>query len=596
MTRAFVFLTLLVACARPASVDTTPRPPAAPEVAWRTWSEETFAEAARDGKHLLVSVQATWCHWCHVMNDETFGDPRVRGELAEGFIAIRVDGDARPDLAERFRDYAWPATALFTPDARLVLALRGYRAPDAFLGVLRDVRAGRDPVEPQTAAPPLAQEALLTAARAQLADFVDVAAGGFGTPQKYPYAAPIVFAIEHGLEPRDSDFVARTLEGHSRLIDPVDGGAYQYSLRGDWDHPHFERITIVQADVLLAFATHAHVTRDPRFLADAARVESFLRDVFRNDDGTFASSQDADLDADTPGTLYFALDATERAARGVPRIDRAPYADRNGRVIEALVRLHVGRLACGVDPGDALLLARTAAERIEATHREPSGALRHGPADTMAGDDGLIHLADVAWMLRAQLALLEATGEPTWRERAIRTARFLASELRHEDGGFAAHTLDPRAVGDLARRRRPLVENAVAARALLHLSRLTDHDAPDEALAWREAADAALAFDAASLRARGRQIGELALALEERRSDYGVVSIVGPASDPRTEALHRAALALAGPRLVELGTPEASRYPYPGAPAAYLCNADACSVPVEDPSELAEHFTRFLAE
>ena len=595
MTRVLVLLMLVASCARQTPAATTPHVEA-PEVVWRAWSEETFAEAVREGKHLLVSVQATWCHWCHVMNERTFGDPAVRAELAEGFVAIRVDGDARPDLAERFRDYAWPATALFTPDARLVVALRGYRAPDVFLGVLRDVRAGREPMATRAAAPPLEQEALLGAARAQLADFADVAVGGFGTPQKYPYAAPVVFAIEHGLDPIDADVLSRTLEGHARLLDPVDGGAYQYSLRGDWDHPHFERITIVQADVLLAFATHAHVTRDPRFLDDAARVESFLRDVFRNEDGTFASSQDADLDAETPGTTYFALDANARAALGVPRIDRAPYADRNGRVIEALARLHVARLACGVDAGDALRLALDAAERIESTHREPSGAFRHGPADTMAGDDGLVHLADVAWMLRAELALLEVTGEPTWRERAVRTARFLVAELRHENGGFAAHTIDPRAVGDLARRRRPLVENAVAARALLRLSRLIDHDLPEDASAWRDAADAALTFDEASLRARGRQIGELALALEERRGSYGVISVVGPAGDERTEALHRAALALAGPRLVELGRPDASRYPYPGAPAAYLCNADACSVPVDDPTKLAESFARFLAE
>lgn len=595
MMRALVLLMLVGSCARQTPAVTTPHV-AAPEVAWRAWSEETFAEAVREGKHLLVSVQATWCHWCHVMNERTFGDPAVRADLAEGFIAIRVDGDARPDLAERFRDYAWPATALFTPDARLVVALRGYRAPDVFLGVLRDVRAGREPMATRAAAPPLEQEALLGAARAQLADFADVAVGGFGTPQKYPYAAPVVFAIEHGLDPLDADVLSRTLEGHARLLDRVDGGAYQYSLRGDWDHPHFERITIVQADVLLAFATHAHVTRDPRFLDDAARVESFLREVFRNEDGTFASSQDADLDAETPGTTYFALDASARAALGVPRIDRAPYADRNGRVIEALARLHVARLACGVDAGDALRLALDAAERIESTHREPSGAFRHGPADTMAGDDGLVHLADVAWMLRAELSLLEVTGEPTWRERAVRTARFLVAELRHENGGFAAHTIDPRAVGDLARRRRPLVENAVAARALLRLSRLIDHDLPEEASAWRDVADAALAFDEGSLRARGRQIGELALALEERRGSYGVISVVGPAGDERTEALHRAALALAGPRLVELGRPDASRYPYPGAPAAYLCNADACSVPVDDPTKLAEHFARFLME
>lgn len=584
MSRVLLLVTL-ASCARP---NVEAPAPAAPEVVWRAWSEETFAEAARDGKHLLVSVQATWCHWCHVMNERTFGDPRVRAELAAGFVAIRVDGDARPDLAERFRDYAWPATALFTPDARLVVALRGYRAPDAFLGILRDVRAGRAPRDVPAEGPPLGQAELLAATRSQLVDLADVAAGGFGTPQKYPYAAPLLVALRGDLEGLDEAFVAETLAGQRALLDPVDGGAYQYSLRGDWRHPHFERIAIVQADVLLAFAAHAWKTHDARVLADAARVESFLAETFRNDDGTFASSQDADLDERTPGTIYFALDATERAARGAPRIDRAPYADRNGRLVEALVTLHVARLACGRAPGDALRLALDAAERIELTHRLPSGGFRHGPPDAMAGEDGLVHLADVAWMLRAELALAEVTGAPSWRERARRTAGFLVAELAHERGGFAAHTVDPRAVGDLARRRRPLVENAVAARGLLRLARLDD----DASLT--AAADGAMRFDEATLRARGRQVGELALALAERAQPYAILSVVGPEDDPRTEALHHAALTLEGPRLVELGRPGASRYPYPGAPAAYLCNADACSVPVEEPERLAEAFARFF--
>ncbi|MCB9599878.1 MAG: thioredoxin domain-containing protein [Sandaracinus sp.] len=586
MLRGLVCSAVVIAsCARPPSQAPAPR---APEVDWRPWSEETFAEAARDGKHLLVSVQATWCHWCHVMNERTFGDPRVRAELASGFVAVRVDGDARPDLAERFRDYAWPATALFTPDARLVIALRGYRAPEAFLDVLRDVRAGRAPRETPAAGPPLGQAESLATTRAQLLDLADVAVGGFGTPQKYPYAAPLLVALRGELEGLDAAFVVRTLEGHAALLDPVDGGAYQYSLRGDWRHPHFERIAIVQADVLHAFAAHAWRTRDPRFLAEASRVEAFLAGPFRNDDGTFASSQDADLDAEVHGTEYFAWDADERAAHGTPRIDRAPYADRNGRVIEALVRLHVARLACGVDPGDALALAETAATRLESTHRLDGGGFRHGPADTMAGDDGLVHLADVAWMLRAELAIAEATGEPRWHAYAARTAAFLIEELTHEAGGFAAHTVDPRAVGDLARRRRPLVENAVAARALLRLARTSDDER------WAGAADAAMAFDEASIRARGRQVGELALALAERAAPYAIVSVVGPAGDPRTEALHRAALSIRGARLVELGRPGESRYPYPGAPAAYLCNADACSVPVESPEALAGAFDRFF--
>lgn len=377
--------------------------------------------------------------------------------------------------------------------------------------------------------------------------------------------------------------IAQTLEGYAQLLDPVDGGAYQYSLRGDWQHPHFERIAIVQADVLAAFA-HAARSLDARWLEPATRVEAFLSNVFRSDDGTFASSQDADLDATTSGDTYFAWDAARRARAGTPRIDHAAYADRNGRLVEALVALHLARIAADVPVGEALGLALGAANAIERSHRDADGGFRHGP-----DDDGLRHLADQAWMLRAELALYEATGEARWKELALTTARFLLDHLALPDGGFAAHTEDPAAVGELARRRRPLVENAVAARALLRLHRL-EGDAH-----WRDAAEGALTFDEAALRNAGRTVGELALALDELASRYVLVSVVGPAEDPRTEALHHAALTLPPPRLVELGRPGASRYPYPDVPAAYLCDAVSCSVPVDDGGELRSSVARFLS-
>ncbi|MBX3248827.1 MAG: thioredoxin domain-containing protein [Myxococcales bacterium] len=598
---ALMALTVFLGACGHTSTPSPARVSVAPPVDWRPWNAETFERAAREGKHLLVSVQAHWCHWCHVMNERTFGDVDIRRRLDEGFVAIAVDADARPDLAERFRDFAWPATALFTPDGTLVVALRGFRAPRAFAEILDDVRAGRVArVASASEGPPLALEALRQQASAQLDGFYDAAAGGWGRPQKYPLGAPVEHLLfrasarcrdeaageatepQRECEARGLARVTQTLEGYARLLDPVDGGVYQYSLRGDWGHPHFERIALVQADVLASFA-HAARVYDARWLEPAARVEAFLAGTFRSEDGTFASSQDADLDARVTGDHYFSWDATGRAEAGVPRVDRAPYADRNGRLIEALVALHVARIAADAPVGGALQLALDAASRFERTHRDEDGGFRHG-----AVDDGLRHLADQVWMLRAELALYEATGDARWKEHALTTARFLLDHLALPEGGFAAHTEDPAAVGELARRRRPLVENAVAARALLRLHRL------DGEAHWREAAEGALAHDEHALRQAGRTIGELALALDELAAPYVLVSVVGPAGDARADALHRAALALPPPRLVELGRPGASRYPYPDVPAAYLCDAVSCSVPVGDGGELRAAAARFL--
>lgn len=574
--RSVLFTILLVACAGGPSVV-----PDAPPIEWESWSRPTFEAARASGRHLLVSVQASWCHWCHVMNDQTFGDPEVRRLVDEGYVAIKVDSDARPDLAERFQDYAWPATVLLSPDAEVVVAMRGYRAPGAFREILRDVREGRAPSTDLGDAPtPAGLREGLRVARSSLDSLYDPEAHGWGRRQKYPYGAPIEHALFRSIVSGESEWRARalsTLEGHAQLLDPVFGGAYQYSLRNGWTHPHYEKIAAVQADVLASFARAAIATGDPRWRARAEDVRRYLERFFTSAEGGFYTSQDADLSHELHGDAYYAMDEEARLAAGIPRIDTEVYPHLNGRLIEALVLMH----RIDEDP-EPLRMARRAAEHLEST-RARDGLFPHG-------DEPLRHLADQAWMLRAELALHEATGEQRWLDAARRTAAALRI-LAHAEGGLYAHTEDPEAVGVFARRRRPTVDNAVAARGLIRLSRLTGESS------HRELAVAALGAVSGteSLRRLGRKVGEYLMALEELEAPYVLVSVVGP-DDERTRALRAAAFRLAHPnRLVELGRPGESRYPYPGAPAAYLCNAEACSVPVSDPSELPAAAERFLS-
>ncbi len=581
---------------------TTPDAPTreAGEVAWRDWSPEAFEQARSEGRHILVSVQASWCHWCHVMNDETFGDPRVQGLLADGWVAIKVDSDARPDLAERFQDYAWPATILMSPEAAVVLPLRGYRSPEVFAGLLEDVRAGREvedeePIEPRPI-DDLAQVRL--EARADLDQLFDEGAGGWGEGQKYPYGAP----VEHGLfrlralgEAAWAGRLEQTLEGHAALLDPVFGGIYQYSLPGTgedrlrgvsaWTNPHYEKITGVQADALQVFAQACQRDgglTDPGRWCDRARdVQRYVERFLTDPDGGFYTSQDADLDHETVGRTYYALEEDARLARGVPRVDRAIYADLNGRMIVALVALDDADATAG-----ALDLALRSAEHVEARLRGQDALLfAHGGSSSVS----LRYLADTAWMLRAELALYESTGDARWLERARRSARGLET-LRSASGALYAHTEDPQARGDFRERRTPLALNGVAARGLLRLHRHTG-DAELETLALGALRGVA---DAGELRRRGRRIGEYVLALEELEAPWVMVSVVGP-DDESTRRLHRAARGLAQPNvLVELGRPGESRYPYPGRASAYLCTASTCSQPIQSVLALSDTADRLL--
>ena len=578
-------LSLLLGCASTgtAGVVASSAELEAPELQWRSWGEAAFDEAAQQGKYLLVSVQASWCHWCHVMNDETFADPELRRALAEGYVAIRVDSDERPDLAERFRDYAWPATVLLTPDAEFVTAMRGFRNAERMKAILERVRAGEvPPAERELEQVESVEASELRAKAIRMLDRIyDEQAHGWGERQKYPYFTP----LEHALYRADvrgevvwAERARQTADATRELIDPVFGGVYQYSLRRSWDHPHYEKIAAVQADALSAFATMAMREDDPRWREAMHDVVRYLGEFFTHEDGAFYTSQNADLSHDVTGTEYYAMADGERRALGIPRVDRARYADLNGRIIEALVRAH----RAGLD---------TALERAEAAARSMlvlqanDGGFAHG-ADDEPG--ALRYLRDQAHMLRALLALYQVTGNDEYLDAAVRAAAWTMDTLRAEQG-FHAHTADPAARGVFAERRAPLVENGVLARALLTLDRLKHEER------YSDGASHALGVGTpARLRDAGRRGGPFLMALEESAGTYALISVVGP-DDEATRALHRAVLGVTSPRaLVELSRPGASRYPFPGEAAAYICNADACSRPVFEADAIAAALDAFL--
>ncbi len=560
------------------------------------WTPEAFAEARATRKLLLISVQAGWCHWCHVMNGETFADPRVLAILAERYVVIRVEADARPDIAERYAEYGWPATALLTPDAEPILALRGYRAPDVFARILTraadDVAAGRTTdarqVDPPAHGAPPDLDAALVFTRAQLDELYEPRLGGWGRIQRYPFAAPLEHAFSRAVVDGESVWLPRALTtaaSYVQLLDPVFGGMYQYSTRGDWQHPHFEKLAAIQAGAIQSFVSAYGATGDARWLEHARSVATYVRAFLEDPAGGFHASQDADVPTTRgvlPGAEYYALGEAERRALGLPRTDTALYASLNGLLIDALARL------AQVDPeGPWLTSARAAAERIERTHRR-GDAFAHAATDS---PDALLHLADQAYMARGLATLGEASGDPGWFALAERTLLFAEAQLRDpERGGFFAHTADPSAVGVFAQRQKPLEQNAVMAELMLELSQRASDDARrDRALAALR--DVAVP---AAITRQGRKVGALVLALERARSGYFLLSVVGERGDPATHALHRAALRLQRPdRLVELGVPGSSRYPYPGEAAVYLCSRDACSLPFTDAGSLAQGVTTF---
>jgi uncharacterized protein YyaL (SSP411 family) len=573
-------------CAAAATRTHTPSARAASGVTWQPWSRETFERAAREKKHLLISVQTEWCHWCHVMNDETYQDATVSQLIAERFIAVRVDADQRPDVAERYQRWGWPATGLLTPNAEPIVNLRGYQAPKDFTRVLeRASTQGPSAFENANAAAPSAStrqwSALRDAARAQLDEQWDEAQAGWGAPQKYPRAAPVehgFFAAAIGGDAAREARVLRALKAYAKLIDPVWGGMYQYSVHGDWEHPHYEKIHAVQTGAIESFVEAFRATGDRSWLAHAQSIARYLTQHMQRADGGFYANQDADVGRPSDafhesGAAFYARDANARDGVRAPGIDEHVYSNLNGMSITALCKLYEATM-----DESYLEAAERAFSVVERDRRKGAGY-----AHDQAGS-AVEYFTDDLELARALFALHEVTGDAKSGARLLELVRHtLATFEDKERGGFFAHTQDPEAIGALARAPKSASDNARFARLLLWLSRRDAESESGRALqSTAERTQRALG-DEDALRDQGRDIGDYLVAVEDL-----IVTIVGDIDDERAIALQRAALTQYAPnRRVLAVSAEEAHYPYPGEPAAYMCSSDSCSLPVTEPAKIA---------
>jgi uncharacterized protein YyaL (SSP411 family) len=566
-------------------------------IAWNGWSDEVFARARREHKFVLLDLEAVWCHWCHVMDTTTYRDPRVIALLGSQYLAVRVDQDSRPDLANRYEDYGWPATIIYGPDGTEIVKKQGYVEPDGMARLLRAVIDDPSPVNYHdgsalTAAPAASGELSperRAALRQQWLGGYDDVAGGWGADHKFLDWDTVEYALReaaHG-DLRAAHMAGDTLRLQRRLLDPVWGGMYQYSVGGGWDEPHFEKIMPMQAEDLRIYALAYAQTGDPADLATAQSIHRYLRTFLTSPDGAFYVSQDADLVAGEHSADYFALDDAGRRARGLPRIDRHIYARENGWAIAALAQL-----AAIAGDGAARREAEGAAQWVIAHRALPGGGFRHDERDA-AGP----YLGDTLAMGRAFLALYQLSADPAWLGRAAAAADFIRAHFdRKGEPGFA--TSDLSHPGFLAPRPE-FDENVALARFATALASATGR------AEYRDVATSALRWLLAPgmTRTRGLYVGGLLLAEEEARTDPLHVAVIGAKGDPAAQALYATALrAPTAHKLIEWWDRREGPAPrgediYPELPqaAAFVCANGACSSPIFAAPALATRLAKIAA-
>lgn len=552
-------------------------------VNWQDWSPQVFEKAAAQNKLILLEMEAVWCHWCHVMDQDTYSQQAVADYIHQYFIPVRVDHDARPDLANRYREWGWPATIILKADGTELVKRAGYIAANPFQNLLAAVVADPTPEASALLAsePEAASSSLSPAIRKELARrFVeqsDVTIGGlkialkFIEPgaQEYALAQAVNVELSDAEASRAKRIAKSTFDGALNLLDPVWGGVYQYSTHGDWQHPHYEKLASTQARYLRLYALGAAAIGDPQYARASGRIADYLQRFLTDPSGAFYTSQDADLMPGKKAHGFFASDNKQRLEQGMPRVDKNIYARENGLLIEALLRWHQYQ-----SEPRGLTLATAALTAIIKTHQRGDG-YSHAATDKKA-----LFLEDNLAMAKALLAMYEVTAERAWLTESIKAANFIEKNLKHPIAGW----LDAQPSGPL----QPQLGIDINVATGRFFSRLYHYSGDAR---WRGAAEHAMRYLSAESVALSRiedsDILLFDLELNRPPLHYAVVAskrdglasklfvqgLQDPVAYKRIEWWDRAE----GPLMH-------NDVPYPAFPmaAAYVCTDKRCSAPAFD--------------
>jgi uncharacterized protein YyaL (SSP411 family) len=300
-------------------------------VEWFAWNDEAFARARSEDKPIFLSIGYSTCHWCHVMEHESFENEAIAEFLNAHFISIKVDREERPDVDRVYMSFVqattgqggWPMTVFLTPDLKPFFG-GTYFPPSSKWGrpgfidllgelarVWREDRARVEEAATELTARLRAQTtgaqaesevgepAALDTAVAQFASAFDRRLGGFGQAPKFPRPSELLFLLrEYGrtgsqpaLQMSRETLRAMALGG---MRDQIGGGFHRYSVDAEWRVPHFEKMLYDQAQLVLAYLEAAQASHDDFYASVAEDTLAYVLRDMTSDEGGFYSAEDAD--------------------------------------------------------------------------------------------------------------------------------------------------------------------------------------------------------------------------------------------------------------------------------------------------------------
>jgi len=437
-------------------------------VAWQEWNAATVARARAEGKLLYVSVGYFSCHWCHVMQRESYRNVEIAKRLNDRFIPVKVDRELDPALDARLIDFAektqgrsgWPLNVFITPAGHPLFATL-YHPPQEFLQVVqriddlwREQRTQLESLARKEAGPPKRAAAITSGRQATLAASAerevlrdaDIMQGGFGQESKFPSVPQLAFLLAREAthsEPKRREYLKLTLEAMARrgLRDHLAGGFFRYTVDPSWKTPHFEKMLNDNAQLARLYLDAARVLKQPEYQQVARDTLDFMLNVMHDKSGGFIAALSALDDKDVEGGTYL---------WSVSDLEKLLNADER-----EVYRAHAGMM--GVPPfeqGWVPWLAQTAEEIAISLKREPKAVeallktatekLRKARARRGLPRDTKVIAAWNGLALTALAEAAQATNDTRYREAARALRDVLAQELwngkmlrRTLDGGIA---------------------------------------------------------------------------------------------------------------------------------------------------------------